>query len=218
MEIDFYGDLTCPWTHLGWRRLRSALQARPAAVAHVHWRPYQLNPDIPVTGLDRGDYLLRKFGNSERVRDVLNAVDAAMRTDGLHVNLHRIRIMSNTYLGHRLMCLAEPLGRTDALLQEIFVAYFVAGRDIGDPVVLREVAQLARLPASAVETELAAHDPHPGVSYSEQAARQLGVRAVPYILFDGHYSIAGAHDTVAFQPLVDLCTVEGPIPDPVRAN
>lgn len=208
MEIDFYGDLTCPWTHLGWRRLRAALQGRAGAAAVVHWCPYQLNPDIPVTGLDRGDYLIRKFGNSERVRDVLNAVDAAMRADGLHVNLHRIRTMSNTYLGHRLMCLAGQSGRTDALLQEIFVAYFVAGRDIGDPDVLRDVASLARLPANAMETELTAHDPHPDISHSEQAARQLGVRAVPYLLFNGRYSIAGAHDTVAFQPLIDLCAVQ----------
>lgn len=204
MKIDFYGDLTCPWCHLGWRRLMAALSTRAEAREAVRWRPYQLNPDIPVTGIDRNEYLLRKFGNTERVREVLHAVENAMRGDGIHVNLHRIRVTSNTYLGHRLMLLAQPAKKTDQLLNEFFVAYFVQGRDIGDPVVLREIAQLAGLNARTVEGQLTSHDPHPGIAESEQEARQVGIRAVPYYLFDGKYSIAGAHDPIAFMPLIDL--------------
>lgn len=210
MKIDFYGDLTCPWCHLGWRRLMAALAPREELRSAVRWRPYQLNPDIPVTGIERGDYLLRKFGNSERVREVLHAIENAMRTDGIHVNLHRIRTMSNTYLGHRLMLLAQKSGRLDALLNEFFIAFFVQGRDIGDPIVLRELGHLASLPAKAVEGELTTHDPHPDIAQSELEARQIGIRAVPYFLFDGKFSIAGAHDPVAFLPLIDLSSLTAP--------
>jgi predicted DsbA family dithiol-disulfide isomerase len=204
MRIDFYGDLTCPWCHLGWRRLRAAVAQRPESDPQIIWRPYQLNPDIPVTGIDRQEYLLRKFGNAERVREVLHAVETAMRSEGIHVNLHRIRITSNTYLGHRLMLLAQQQGKTDALLAEFFIAYFVQGRDVGDPTVLRELTHLAGVNLKAVESELAQHSPHPDISASEQDARQLGIRAVPFYMFDGKYSMAGAHDPVAFMPLIDL--------------
>lgn len=204
MKIDFYGDLTCPWCHLGWRRLMTAVSQRPEIPSKVHWRPYQLNPDIPVTGVDRSEYMLRKFGNLERVREVQHAIENAMRTDGIHINLHRIKIMSNTYLGHRLMLLAQKAGKLDALLNEFFVAFFVKGRDIGDPTVLRELAHLANINPKAVEKELTSHDPHPAIADSELEARQIGIRAVPYFLFDGKYSIAGAHDPVAFLPLIDL--------------
>ena len=204
MKIDFYGDLTCPWCHLGWRRLMTALASRAGAAEAVRWRPYQLNPDIPVTGTDRSEYLLRKFGNAERVREVLHAVENAMRGDGIHVNLHRIKLTSNTYLGHRMMLLAQHTNKLDQLLNEFFVAYFVQGRDIGDPTVLREIGQLAGLSAKAVDGQLTSHDPHPGIAEGEQEARQMGIRAVPYFLFDGKYSIAGAHDPVAFTPLIDL--------------
>lgn len=204
MRIDFYGDLTCPWCHLGWRRLRVAVSQRPESDPLILWRPYQLNPDIPVTGIDRQEYLLRKFGNAERVREVLHAVETAMRAEGIHVNLHRIRITSNTYLGHRLMLLAQDQGKADPLLNEFFIAYFVQGRDVGDPAVLRELAHLAGLNQRSVEAELAQHSPHPEITASEQDARQLGIRAVPFYMFDGKYSMAGAHDPVAFMPLIDL--------------
>jgi len=182
----------------------AALAQRSMAKNLVRWRPYQLNPDIPVTGIDRNEYLLRKFGNAERIREVLHAIENAMRTDGIHVNLHRIRTTSNTYLGHRLMMLAQSQGRTNELLNEFFIAYFVQGRDIGDPQVLQELGHLASLPAADVTTELHKHEPHPEIAESEQMARQLGIRAVPYFMFDGKYSIAGAHDPVAFLPLLDL--------------
>lgn len=205
MRIDFYGDLICPWCHLGWRRLQAALLMRKGIVADVRWRPYQLNPDMPFKGMERADYLLRKFGNSERVREVLHAVETALRADGIHVNMHRIKNTPNTYLAHRLMLYAETLHRTDTLMNELFVAYFVSGRDIGDPQILRDVALTAKLPEVEVETILNTHDLHPEIALSEQEARQLGIRAVPYFMFDGKYSIAGAHDAVAFLPLIDLC-------------
>lgn len=204
MRIDFYGDLTCPWCHLGWRRLMAALAQRDSQALPVYWRPYQLNPDIPITGIDRNEYLMRKYGNGERVREVLHAVENAMRADGIHVNLHRIKVMSNTYIAHRLMLLAQKIGTANSLLNEIFVAYFVQGLDIGDPAILKEISQLAGLPIAAVEAELNSHDPHPGIAESEQEARQIGIRAVPYFMFNGKYSIAGAHDPVAFLPLIDL--------------
>jgi len=123
--------------------------------------------------------------------------------------MHRIRVMSNTYLGHRLMLAAQKAKKLDTMLNEFFVAYFVQGRDIGDPNVLRDIGQLAGLHTKAVEAELGSHDPHPGVMASEQDARQIGIRAVPYFLFDGKYSIAGAHDPVAFLPLLDLSVLAG---------
>jgi predicted DsbA family dithiol-disulfide isomerase len=204
MQIDFYADLTCPWCHLGWRRLQLALAQRGGSTAQINWKPYQLNPDIPVTGIDRADYLLRKFGNAERVREVLSAIETAMRADGIHVNLHRIKVVSNTYLGHRLMLLAAAQGKTDLMLNEFFVSYFVQGADVGDSAVLRTIAEKIGLDLKRVDNELQRHDVNPSISQSEHEARQLNIRAVPYMLFDGKYSIAGAHDPVAFNPLIEL--------------
>lgn len=221
MKIDFYGDLTCPWSHLGWRRLSASLAQRGLAPMEcLRWCPYQLNPDLPAEGIDRADYLLRKFGNAERVRDLIDTIEAAMHSDGLHVNLNRIRTMPNSALAHRLMLLAQEHKKTDALLQEIFIAYFVMGLDIGEPNILRDTAQKVRLPVKRIEEVLSASisasppastsapAPHSELALYEEQANKLGIRAVPFALFNNTYSIAGAHDAIAFGPLIDLCCLD----------
>lgn len=204
MEIDFYGDLTCPWSHLGWRRLGAALRLRglSSSTCRLHWRPYQLNLDLPPTGMDRGDYLLHKFGQESRVRDVLATVDAAMASEGLQVNLPLIRTMPNTARAHRLVQRAQEQGSPDALLEELFVAYFVQGQDIGDPEVLGDLARRVGLPPDeGLNPGLDGDAPLPSPPPFTE------IRAIPYIVFDGLYSIAGAHDPIAFLPLIDLCRI-----------
>ena len=209
MKIEFYGDLTCPWSHLGWKRLSAALlRLNVSPTAHLIWRAYQLNPDIPAEGIDRTDYLLRKFGNAERVRDVLATIETAMQTEGLHTNISRIRVMSNTARAHRMMALAQHHKKAESMLQELFVAYFVMGLDISAPEILQEIANKLRLPAKETEHELTAIAPNPTILEAEERAATLGIRAVPFALFNDKYSIAGAHDAIAFTPLIELCLLE----------
>lgn len=209
MKIEFYGDLTCPWSHLGWRRLGKALLQNGLKPSENRlWRPYQLNPDLPLGGIDRQDYLLRKFGNADRVREVTTTITAAMQTEGLHVNMEHIRVISNTSRAHRLMCLAQEHNKADALLEEFFIAYFVMGLDLGEPNILRELAMRMLLPPDRIEEELTAESPLPAMLSAEASATTLGIRAVPFIFFNDRYSIAGAHDPIAFTPLIELCMLQ----------
>jgi predicted DsbA family dithiol-disulfide isomerase len=214
MWIDFFGDLSCPWSHLGWRRLLRALTDRNLNTNVLHWRPFQLNPDIPVTGINRSDYLVQKFGNLERVHEVETAIMATMQTDNLAINLDRIGVTPHTALAHRLMLLAEAQGKSDTFMNRIFSAYFVEGQNISDPDLLNSLAKKEDLPAALVISELNRTMPHPIMQESELEARQIGIKAVPYAVFDKQYSIAGAHDPVAFLPLIDLCLLN-PQPETV---
>ena len=47
MEIDIFSDTICPWCFIGKRRLERALAERPQRNLTVHWRAFQLNPDMP---------------------------------------------------------------------------------------------------------------------------------------------------------------------------
>src|SRR5580658_8884538 len=67
MRIDIYSDTICPWCYLGKRRFELAVAARPHYEPRVTWRPFELNPDLPVEGTDRAAYLLAKLGSPERV-------------------------------------------------------------------------------------------------------------------------------------------------------
>ena len=48
MQIDIYSDVVCPWCYVGKRRLEQALTSVGRDV-HVTWRPFQLNPTMPLT-------------------------------------------------------------------------------------------------------------------------------------------------------------------------
>src|SRR5258708_12133543 len=64
MKIDIVSDAICPWCYIGKRRLEQALTLAPQPELEIGWRPFQLNPEMPVEGLDRKDYLRAKFGDS----------------------------------------------------------------------------------------------------------------------------------------------------------
>jgi predicted DsbA family dithiol-disulfide isomerase len=204
--IEFFGDITCPWTHLGWRRLCAALRGRGLEGVYPIWRPFQLNPDLPLEGMPRNAFLLRKFGTAERVREVLRAVDLAMRHDGLHVALYSIQTMPNTALAHLLLMDAQT--RTPSLAQQLmeqfFITFFVRGFNIGQVDVLTKIA--ANVGLVFDKDDLQSRYAY-GLVHAAQMAEQLGIRAVPYARFDGRYSLAGAHESNAFAPLIDACVV-----------
>ena len=68
--IEIASDIVCPWCYIGKRRMEAALQlfaaAHPEQAApRVIWLPIQLNPDMPMAGMSRADYLQRKFGSAD---------------------------------------------------------------------------------------------------------------------------------------------------------
>jgi predicted DsbA family dithiol-disulfide isomerase len=47
-------DFICPWCWIGEENLERALAASGFPTDHpIHFLPYQLNPDMPVRGMDR---------------------------------------------------------------------------------------------------------------------------------------------------------------------
>ncbi len=53
MLIDVFFDPICPWCFIGKRRLEAALAFRPRARAEFSWRPFLLNPEMPMGGIER---------------------------------------------------------------------------------------------------------------------------------------------------------------------
>src|SRR6266849_5464407 len=56
LSIDIISDVVCPWCFIGKRRMEAALelyrQRSPgAAEPKITWHPFQLNPDMPATGI-----------------------------------------------------------------------------------------------------------------------------------------------------------------------
>jgi predicted DsbA family dithiol-disulfide isomerase len=158
LRIDIVSDVVCPWCFIGKRQLEQALerwrQAHPDADAPtIVWRPFQLNPGMPLEGMTRDDYLLGKFGRSDATAIYAN-VRRAARESGLSLNLEAIARQPSTLRPHALMQAAAAAGLQDTMAELLFTAYFIDGRDLTDATILQALGVEAGLDSATVASAL----------------------------------------------------------------
>jgi predicted DsbA family dithiol-disulfide isomerase len=193
LTIDIVSDVVCPWCYLGEKRLEEALAEEPGPVA-VRWRPYQLDPTIPEGGLDRADYMAKKFGASGRLQSVHDNLTRLGAEVGLPFAFDKIKRSPNTLDAHRLIRWAASAGVQADVVDRLFKAYFVEGRDIGDRAVLTEIATECGLDAGLVEKLLAEGADADLVRQEIEQAQTMGVSGVPFFIFGGRLGVPGAQE------------------------
>jgi predicted DsbA family dithiol-disulfide isomerase len=193
-RIDIVSDAICPWCYIGKRQLERALAtlALEGLAFEVHWNPFQLNPDMPKEGRDRAEYRAWKFGSAEKAAALDQRVSEAAAAVGLGFRMDLITRTPNTIDAHRLVWLAGQRGCQDAVMEAVFKAYFIEGRDIGAPAVLEECAAAAGLQLQDVAAFLAGDLAETEMRAADQAARQAGVSGVPSFFLDGYALFSGA--------------------------
>ena len=191
--IDIGSDVVCPWCYLGEKRLEAAL-AEEAGPVEVRWRPYQLDPTIPEGGLDRKEYMAKKFGKSGRVQSAHDNLTRLGAELGLPFAFDKIKRTPNTLDAHRLIRWAASAGVQAEVADRLFKAYFVEGRDIGDRAVLIEIAGECGLDANLVEKLLADGADVDLVRQEVEQAQAMGVSGVPFFIFNGRIGVPGAQE------------------------
>ena len=193
-RIDVVSDAICPWCWVGKRNLDGALAILAAEGEHfaVHWRPYQLNPEMPREGVERAAYRAAKFGSLERSRDADARVAQAGAAAGLTFRHDLMQRTPNTIDAHRLIRMAGEAGCQDAVVERLFRAYFQEGRDIGAQAALAELAGEAGLDPAAVAAMLASPAHEAEVTSEDAGFRRLGLNGVPTFALDGHVVFSGA--------------------------
>jgi predicted DsbA family dithiol-disulfide isomerase len=204
MHIDIVSDVVCPWCFIGKRRLEKALALRPEMPVDLSWRPFQLNPDMPPEGMDRQAYIAAKFGGGARADRVYAAVAEAGATVDIPFAFERIRRTPNTRDAHRLIRHAATQGRADAIVEALFQAYFLNGRDIGDRPTLADIAGETGLDSRETGIWLESDTDAEQVLAEDRGARRLGINAVPCFILDKQYAVSGAQEPEFFLPVFDL--------------
>jgi predicted DsbA family dithiol-disulfide isomerase len=193
LTIDIVSDVVCPWCYLGEKRLEAALAESPQPVV-VRWRPYQLDPTIPDGGLDRAEYMARKFGKSGRLQAAHDNLSRLGAEVGIPFAFDKIKRSPNTLDAHRVIRWANSAGVQGKVVDRLFKAYFVEARDIGDRRVLIEIAGECGLDPDLVE-KLLAEGADVGLVREEIAqAQAIGVSGVPFFIFAGRLGVPGAQD------------------------
>jgi len=204
MHIDIVSDVICPWCFIGKRRLEKALSLRPDLAVDVTWRPFQLNPDMPPDGMERKAYIAAKFGGGGQADRVYANVAEVGAGIGIPFAFDRIRRTPNTRDAHRLIRWAAAHALADPVVEALFRAYFLDGRNIGDRAVLAEIAGAAGLDATVARRWLDGDADIEPVLAEDRGARRLGINAVPCFIFERNYAVSGAQEPEFFLPIFDL--------------
>ncbi len=197
VRIDVISDVVCPWCYIGKRRLTQALELFRGDVAQtleleVVWHPFQLNPQLPLQGMARSEYLARKFGS--RAADIYARVSGVGRSVGIDFAFERIVRQPNTVLAHQLIGLAQLHGRQDEMVESLFSGYFLEGADLTQTSDLVALAQRAGLEDEAARACLDDDAQRQAVLAADEQARGLGVSGVPFFIFDQRLAVSGAQE------------------------
>ncbi len=203
VSLDIFSDPVCPWCLIGKAHLDRALEARPGHPFVIAWHPFQLNPDLPAAGVEKRAYLEAKFGGAERVDAMHARLRETARAAGVEIDPDRPARMPNTLDAHRLIHWAGIEGRQTPVVAALMRAYWVEGRDIGDPAVLAQIAGAAGMDAGAVARLLASDADAEDIAARDQDARRKGVNAVPTFLVDRRYVVSGAQPPEFWQQVID---------------
>lgn len=209
-RLDIISDPVCPWCYIGKANLEQALGPDGESPFDIHWRPYQLNPDMPPEGMDRKTYLESKFGGPDNAREIYGRIETAAREAGLDVDFARIARSPNTLDAHRLIRWAGVEGAQSAVVDALFQRYFTLGEDISDPKVLRDVAEGAGMDADATARLLATDADRAEVRAEAEEGRAMGVTGVPTFLIGRTYVLTGAQPPDVWSRLIEELRTAAP--------
>ncbi|HEY3838743.1 MAG TPA: DsbA family oxidoreductase [Bryobacteraceae bacterium] len=191
--IQVVSDVVCPWCYIGKRRLEKALERLGRGDVAVRWTAFQLNPGAPREGWNRREYRTAKFGSAEVSARLEARVAEAGAQEGIGFRFDRIEKTPNTFDAHRLIWLAGQGTVQDAVVERLFQAYFLEGRNVGDRAILREIGTSAGLEGSRIGELFAGELGVAEVRREEEAARSYGVSGVPTFFLNGEPLTSGAH-------------------------
>ena len=194
IRLDIISDPICPWCYIGKARLDRALETAGHNPFDIHWRVFQLNPEMPGEGMDRQAYLTAKFG-AEGAKSFYGQIEDTATSSGLKVNFDAIQRTPNTVDAHRLIRWSRPMGRQNAVVMDLFKRYFEDGQDISDHDVLAEAGRKADLEPDETRRLLASSNDVDGVVSEDSAFREMGVSGVPTFIVANQYVVNGAQDS-----------------------
>ena len=202
VKLDIISDPICPWCYIGKTNLDNALLQSPDHPFFIEWHPFQLNPDMPSGGMDRREYLETKFGGKEgAVKAYASVVEHAERVGAL-INFDAMKVTPNTIDAHRLIHWAGIEQRQSFVVDLLFKAYFVEGRDIGSHEVLADIADTAEMDAAMVTRLLATDEDTQMLRDRDAHSRKMGVNSVPTFIVASQHAVPGAQPTETWVQII----------------
>ena len=202
VKLDIFSDPICPWCYIGKSYLDRALEKEENHPFNIQWHPFQLNPEMPLEGVDRKKYLETKFGSKDLAIKAYTPVLEHANLAGLNLKLENIIKTPNTLSSHRLIFWAWQEGVQNAVVSALFKAYFVEGRDIGKNAVLIDISNDTGISGELVGRLLTGKNDCEQLIELDNAARKMGINSAPTFILNGKHVITGAQNVEFWSNLI----------------
>lgn len=212
MTVDIWSDIRCPFCYIGKHKFEVALeQFSHKDEVEVHWHSFQLDPTIETQPeINILDYFVRvKKVSEDQAREMFRGAQQMAVDTGLKMDLDNA-VVANSYKAHLLIQLAKEKGCANQLKEALFRAHFVEGKNIDDPKVLLQIAESAGLDKQQARIGLESEELAYAVKQDEMQAQQIGVRGVPFFVFDQKYAVSGAQPAETFLEIMNKIKDEAP--------
>ena len=203
IKIDYISDVACPWCAVGLGNLNQAMALLDEkANFEVHFRPFELNPNMPNGGQDAIEHLTEKY---HLTADQVKANQANIRAKALEAGFQfhpegRKRVY-NTFDCHRLLYWAAKeydLQKQAVLKKELLNTYFCLAVNLDDQDNLIDAVIRAGLDKDRAQEMLKGKEFSSEVREEESTYTSAGISSVPSIILDNQYLLQGAQPTESF--------------------
>jgi predicted DsbA family dithiol-disulfide isomerase len=196
MKVEVWSDIMCPFCYIGKRNYEAALREFDGRThVEIEWHSFQLDPTIPKNMPVKENvyqYLAEKKGMSYAQSAKLHEslVETAKKA-GLEYRFDKA-IVANSFDAHRMIQLAKTKRLGDEAEERLFRAYFTEGRDFGEHDTLIAIGKELGISADEVRAALDSDEYAEKVEEDIAEAAELGVRGVPFFVFNRKYAVSGA--------------------------
>ena len=210
MKIEIWSDVMCPFCYIGKRHIEKALeQSQLNDQVEIEWKSFQLNPGMKTDpSKNINQYLADIKGITVDQAEQMNArVTAMAKEAGLEYHFEKA-IVANSFDAHRFSHLAKKHGLQHEAEEQLFKAYFTDGKNTADHEILIQLGTEIGLNADEIKNVLTGNDFANAVENDIADAQQLGIRGVPFFVFNRKYAVSGAQPIEVFSEVLDKADAE----------
>ena len=203
IKIDYVSDIACPWCAVGLGNLNKAIvQLNDRANFEIHFRPFELNPNMPLGGQDAIEHLTEKYGLSvEQVKANQSNIRSKAIEAGFEFHPEGRKRVYNTFDAHRLLHWAGKefnLEKQAALKRELLNTYFCLAVNLDDKKNIIDAVIRAGLDPIRAQEILDSSEFSREVKEEETAYLKAGINSVPAIILNDQYLLQGAQPPESF--------------------
>jgi 2-hydroxychromene-2-carboxylate isomerase len=187
VRVEFFYDLSSPWTRLAFHNFRAAIAGRDVAVT---WRPFLVGGVF--NAVNQSVYESRANPDNPKFRLSFTWLKEWARLAGLRMNFPSEFHPVKSVHAMRFCCALEERPEDLASFSEAaFEAYFGDARNIDDPAVLEDIANACGLDGAALRAASGSDEVKARLRANTDEAIARGSYGSPTIFVDGAFMYFG---------------------------